>query len=54
MIAFIQVSHLCGHLSVICSMVLLKFIFVLEALRPNIRGVVEAALASIELMAASF
>lgn len=54
MIAVIQVSHLCGHLSVISTMVLLKFICVLETLRPNIRGVVEAALTSIELMAASF
>lgn len=53
MIAVTQMSHLSGHLSITSTLVLLKFIFVLETLRPNTRGVLEAALASIELMAAS-
>lgn len=52
-IAVTQMSHLCGHLSIISAPVLLKLICVLETLGLSTRGVLEAALASTELMAAS-
>ena len=53
MIAVIQMSHLCGHLSIISTLVLLKFICVVETLGPIPREFLEAALTSIDLMAAS-
>lgn len=51
MIAVTQMSHLGGHLSIMSTLVLLKFVCVLETLGPNTRGDLEAALASIQLMA---
>lgn len=39
MMSVIQMSHLCGHLSIISTLVLLKFLCVMETLGPNTRGV---------------